>query len=70
MGALSNAIASAAKERGAKIKVNVPISRILVKDGRATGVTLLSGDEYHADKVVSCVDANITFLHGPQRFAR
>src|SRR3989475_9234249 len=44
MGALSNAIASAAKERGAEIKVNAPVSRILVKDGRATGVSLANGD--------------------------
>ena len=62
MGALSNAIAAAARERGAEIKVNAPVSRVLVRDGRATGVALASGDEYHADKVVSCVDAHVTFL--------
>jgi phytoene dehydrogenase-like protein len=62
MGALSNAIAAAAKERGAEIKVNAPVSRILVKEGQATGVALVNGDEYHADKVVSCLDAHVTFL--------
>jgi phytoene dehydrogenase-like protein len=62
MGALSNAIASAARERGAEIKVNAPVSRILVRDGRACGVVLVDGTEYSADKVVSCVDANVTFL--------
>src|SRR5712692_11993444 len=62
MGALSNAIASAAIEKGAEIKVNAPVSRILVKDGRATGVTLANGTECSADKVVSCLDANVTFL--------
>ena len=62
MGALSNAIASAAKERGAEIKVNAPVSRILVKDGRATGVVLANGDEVHANRIVSCVDAHVTFL--------
>ena len=62
MGALSNAIAAAAKEHGAEIKVNAPVARILVKDGRATGVALGDGAEYHADTVVSCVDANLTFL--------
>src|SRR5205809_5655460 len=40
MGALSNAIAASAKEKGVKIKVNAPVSRILVKDGRASGVVL------------------------------
>src|SRR5437667_446580 len=61
MGALSNAIAAAAKERGAEIKVNAPVSSILVKDGRATGIALANGDQYHADKIVSGVDANVTF---------
>src|SRR5207248_6660835 len=32
MGALASAIASAAKEHGAEIKTNAPISRILIKD--------------------------------------
>ena len=67
MGALSNAIASAAKERGAEIKVNAPVSRILVRDGRATGVALANGDELHADKVVSGVDAHVTFLRLMER---
>src|SRR6185369_328694 len=40
MGALSNAIAAAAKERDAEIKVNSPVSRILIKDNRACGVAL------------------------------
>ena len=62
MGALANAIASAAKERGAEIKVNAPVSRILVKDGRATGVALADGTEYTAAKVVSGLDAHVTFL--------
>jgi phytoene dehydrogenase-like protein len=62
MGALSNAIASAAKERGAEIKVNAPVAKILVRDGGARGVALADGSEYQAERVVSCVDANVTFL--------
>jgi len=62
MGALSNAIAAAARERGAEIRVNAPVSKILVRDGCAVGVALANGDEYRADKVVSCVDAHVTFL--------
>ena len=37
MGALSNAIAAAARDRGAEIKVNAPVARILVEHGRAAG---------------------------------
>ena len=62
MGGLSNAIASAAKEKGAEIKVNTPVARILVKEGRTQGVALADGTEYRAAKVASGVDANVTFL--------
>jgi phytoene dehydrogenase-like protein len=62
MGALSNAIAAAAKERGAEIKMNAPVAKIFVKDGHASGVALADGTEYHANKVISCVDAHVTFL--------
>src|SRR5688572_16473292 len=62
MGALSNAIAAAATEHGADIKVNAPVSRILVRAGRACGVALVNGDEYQAGTVVSCLDASVTFL--------
>ena len=74
MGALSNAIAAAATERGAEIKVNAPVARILVTNGRATGVSLANGDEYWADQIVSNLDAQVTFLrlldpqHLPQDF--
>jgi len=62
MGGLSNAIAAAAREKGAEIRVNAHVSRILVKNGRATGVVLADGTELTARKVVSGVDANVTFL--------
>src|SRR6266850_2447089 len=62
MGGLSNAIASAAKEKGAEIKTGAAVGRILLQDGRAVGVALADGTEYRARKVVSCLDANVTFL--------
>ena len=62
MGGLSNAIASAAKEKGAEIKVNAPVARILTNGGRTVGVALKDGTEYRATKVVSSVDAHVTFL--------
>jgi phytoene dehydrogenase-like protein len=62
MGGLSNAIASAAREGGAEIKTSAPVARILIKGGRAYGVAMQDGVEYHGRKVVSGVDANVTFL--------
>jgi phytoene dehydrogenase-like protein len=62
MGSLSEAIASAAREKGAEIKVNAFVSKIVVEDGRARGVVLADGSEYNASKVVSCLDAHATFI--------
>src|SRR5438874_2978683 len=61
MGAISQAIASAAKGFGAAVRTNAPVSRILTKDGRAAGVVLASGEEIAARRVASCADANVTF---------
>jgi len=61
-GAISNAIASAAREAGAEIRVQSPVARIQVKDGRTAGVVLGNGDEIAADLVLSSVDPNLTFL--------
>jgi phytoene dehydrogenase-like protein len=38
------------------------VARILVRDGRAVGVALASGDEYRAPIVASNADAHVTFL--------
>ena len=61
-GAISNAIASAAREAGAEIRTEAPVARIVVKRGVAQGVALENGDEIHADIVSSSVDPNLTFL--------
>jgi len=61
-GAISAAIASAAREAGVEIRTQAPIARVLVKNGRAVGVVLGSGEEFRADVVCSSVDPNQTFL--------
>src|SRR5436309_10540442 len=61
-GAISNAIAGAAREAGAQIRTNAAIARILVTNGRAAGVALENGEEIRARVVSSSVDANRTFL--------
>jgi phytoene dehydrogenase-like protein len=60
-GAISNAIAGAALEAGAEIRTNASVSRILTREGRATGVVLGNGDELEADLVLSSVDPHLTF---------
>jgi len=61
-GAVSNAIADAARERGVEIKTQVAVGQILVRDGKAVGVATTNGDEYYASVVSSSVDPNLTFL--------
>ncbi|MBX3702569.1 MAG: NAD(P)/FAD-dependent oxidoreductase [Steroidobacteraceae bacterium] len=61
-GTISNAIAAAARARGATLRTGSPVRQVLVKGGRATGVALENGDEYHAPVVVSGLDARRTFL--------
>jgi phytoene dehydrogenase-like protein len=61
-GAISLAIAGAAKEAGVEIVTDAAIERIKVKDGRATGVVMKGGSEVHAKVVASSVDPHRTFL--------
>jgi phytoene dehydrogenase-like protein len=61
-GAISNAIASAARAAGVEIRTGVEVAKILVRDNRATGVVLTSGDELEATFVASSVDPRLTFL--------
>jgi phytoene dehydrogenase-like protein len=60
-GAISNAIADAAREAGAEIRVQAPIAKIIVKNGRAKGVVLADGEEIYAGIISSSVDPRLTF---------
>jgi len=60
-GAISNAIAAAARELGVEIRTQAPVDKILVKNGRTTGVVLKSGEEISANVVSSSVDPHLTF---------
>jgi phytoene dehydrogenase-like protein len=61
-GAISNAIAAAAREAGVEIRTEAPVARIAVRQGQATGVVLANGDELPASLVLSSVDPRLTFL--------
>lgn len=61
-GAISSAIAGAAREAGVEIRTEAPVARIRTKSGEATGVVLQNGDELDADLIVSSVDPHLTFL--------
>src|ERR1700724_2443663 len=56
MGSVSEAIAAAARSKGAEIRMQSRVQRILIRDGRAYGVALENGDEFHADVIASNLD--------------
>jgi phytoene dehydrogenase-like protein len=60
-GAISNAIADAAREAGVEIRTQAAIAKIIVKDGKAKGVVLANGDEIFAETISSSVDPRLTF---------
>jgi phytoene dehydrogenase-like protein len=59
-GAVTRAIAAAARAAGAEIHANSPVERILIRDGRASGV-VVGGREIRTARVLSAVDPRTTF---------
>jgi phytoene dehydrogenase-like protein len=62
MGAITQAMASAATQAGAQIRSNAEVSQIKIKDGAAIGVVLANGEEIGAEAVVSNADPKRTLL--------
>jgi phytoene dehydrogenase-like protein len=61
-GAISEAIAAAAREAGAEIRSQAEVAKILVRGNRAHGVVLRNGDELRANVVASSLDPRLTFM--------
>src|SRR5215813_6042554 len=62
MGGVSAAIERAARGFGAEIRTHAKVSRVIMTDGRASGVVLDSGEELHAKVIVSTLHPKIAFL--------
>jgi phytoene dehydrogenase-like protein len=62
MGAITQAMASAAAEQGVEIRTSAEVREIRVEGGRAVGVELKDGQELEARLVVSNADPKRTFL--------
>jgi phytoene dehydrogenase-like protein len=61
-GAITQAMASAAKAAGAEIRTNAEVAEVRVKDGVAISVVLKSGDEISAKTTISNADPKRTLL--------
>jgi phytoene dehydrogenase-like protein len=62
MGAITQAMAATAKERGVEIRTNAEVERIVVENGKATGVQLAGGERIAAAVVAANTDPKRTFL--------
>jgi phytoene dehydrogenase-like protein len=56
LGALTGALASAARGFGAVVRTGAAAERLVLKDGRVSGVVLAGGEEIEARAVASAVD--------------
>jgi len=61
-GAITAAMAAAAKEAGAEIRTDAAVSEIRIRDGVATGVVLSSGEEIAAKAIISNADPKRTLM--------
>ena len=62
MGGVSSALAAAARSLGAEIRTGAEVARIRTRAGRATGVTLASGEDIDAATVITTAHPQISFL--------
>ncbi len=62
MGAVTEALATAAKKAGAEIRTGSPVSRILMDGMQVSGVELANGEQLAASTVVSNADPKTTIL--------
>jgi len=61
MGAITQAMAKSAAEAGATIRLDAPVSSVLVEGGRAAGVVLASGETIRARVVASNIPPKLLF---------
>jgi phytoene dehydrogenase-like protein len=62
MERFAECLVAAAREAGAQLHDNRPVERILVEQGRATGLRFKDGSEISCGLVLSCADPKVTFL--------
>ena len=76
MGAITQAMAASARDKGVVIHTDAAVEQIIVDKGSVSGVRLEGGEEFHARVIAANTDPNRTFLkllgeeHLPAEFAR
>jgi phytoene dehydrogenase-like protein len=62
MGAVTTALAAAARSFGAEIQTGAAVAAITTSGGRASGITLASGEEISASTIITTAHPAISFL--------
>ena len=62
MGAVSRCIADSARAAGAEVRTEAPVRRVVIENGKASGVELDDGLIIHAERVVSSAHPTTTYL--------
>ena len=62
MGSVSAALAGAVRAAGGEVRAGAEVARVIVREGRASGVALVGGDEIEGRVVLSNADVKRTFL--------
>jgi phytoene dehydrogenase-like protein len=61
MGAISQAMARAAREKGAVIRVSSPVKQVLVENSRAIGILMENGETIHAKTIIANVNPKLLY---------
>jgi len=62
MGSVSNELAHAARSAGVTIRTGMPVKRIIINNGRATGVETETGEQFESLTIVSNADPKTTVM--------
>jgi phytoene dehydrogenase-like protein len=62
MGSVSNELARAARSAGVTVRTAMPVRRVIVENGRATGVETESGERFDSFTVISNADPKRTMM--------
>ena len=62
MGAITQAMAAAATQAGVTLRLEAPVARVLLEQGRSAGVVLESGEEIRAATVIANVNPSLLYL--------
>jgi phytoene dehydrogenase-like protein len=63
MGGIADALVAGAKHHDVDIRLQAPVAEVIIRDGRARGIALESGEEILADVVISNADPKRSLLN-------